>query len=149
MEIKELSNLKRHVNSGNVTFKENDCSCTCCSNNTTTTTTTTTSLIEPSFESSSRCKLFELAECTDDDCKVFLVYQLQLDQDEPSVWLYSCKKANWHRLADNFLKYFRMMLAHLGLPLWQTCAAGLRLPTWIEQVFIILLTIITRWYKFI
>ena len=25
----------------------------------------------------------------------------------------------WHYMADNFLTYYRLMLAHLGLPQWQ------------------------------
>ncbi|KAL7287925.1 hypothetical protein TKK_0017985 [Trichogramma kaykai] len=100
-------------------------------------------LVEPSFFGGSRCKLFELAECGQ-DCRVLLAYQLQPDQDEPSVWLYRgggdssvTTGRRWYRLADSFCRYFRMMLVHLGLPQWQICAAGLQLPTWLEQVYLL------------
>ncbi|XP_011505911.1 PREDICTED: tubulin polyglutamylase complex subunit 2 [Ceratosolen solmsi marchali] len=156
MEIKELSNLKRHSN-----VKGNSCCCT--STNTSASTSYSSSnssssnnnnkndnengtylqqtsnesklpVIQPSF-TDSRCKLFELSECA--DCRVFLTYQLQPDQDEPSVWLYNTTTNQWYRLADNFIKYFRIMLVHLGLPLWQMCAVGLQLPIWLEQVYLL------------
>lgn len=82
-----------------------------------------------------RCKLFEIDQCGLG--KVFLVYHIRPDLDaEPSIWLYQDDNGGtWYHLADNFTKYFRMMLAHLGLPLWQNCAAGLELPTWVEQTY--------------
>lgn len=130
MEIKELSSLKRHI--GVATSKDQQ------ADGTSSTSSSSSSLlgegggpIEPTF-GGARCKLFELAECA--ECKVFLAYQLQPDQDEPSVWLYDPRNGKWHLLADSFCKYFRMMLVHLGLPQWQMCAANLQLPTWLEQV---------------
>ncbi|OXU20379.1 hypothetical protein TSAR_007370 [Trichomalopsis sarcophagae] len=134
MEIKDLSSLKRHV--GSVTSGKDQQAENSGSSSSSATTSTAdevkalTSLVEPTF-GGSRCKLFELAECA--DCRVFLAYQLQPDQDEPSVWLHSSTTQRWYQLADSFSKYFRMMLVHLGLPLWQMCAAGLQLPTWLEQ----------------
>lgn len=142
MEIKDLSSLKRHVGSSNNTTSGKDQQAETNSSNSNSSSATTstadevkvstTLMVEPTF-GGSRCKLFELAEC--DDCRVFLAYQLQPDQDEPSVWLHSSITQRWYQLADSFSKYFRMMLVHLGLPLWQICAAGLQLPTWLEQVY--------------
>ena len=80
----------------------------------------------PSFDP--RCKLFEIAQCG--ESKVILA-----DQEGPGIWLYHPGKSQWHYLADSFTKYFRMMLVHLGLPLWQYCVTGIPLPTWVEQVF--------------
>lgn len=81
------------------------------------------------------CKLFEIDEC--DNCKIYLVYFIRPDFDtEPSLWLFNNKiKPGWYKLADNFTKYFRMMLVHIGLPFWQLCVTELSLPTWVEQVY--------------
>ena len=142
MEIKDLASLKRHVGNGGKD-QQADCSSSSAGGGSSTSASSSTSIstsdeasgkpniVEPTF-GGSRCKLFELAEC--DECKVFLAYQLQPDQDEPSVWLHNFATARWYLLADSFVKYFRMMLVHLGLPMWQVCAAGLPMPTWIEQV---------------
>ena len=128
MEIKDLSSLKRYTGVP-TTSREQQIGETSTSKST---TDGKNPIVEPNF-GGSRCKLYELAICA--DCLVLLAYQLQPDQDEPSVWLYNTKTNCWYRLADNFSQYFRMMLVHLGLPQWQICAAGLQLPTWLEQVF--------------
>lgn len=85
----------------------------------------------PSFDP--RCKLFEIAQCG--ESKVILAYQVRSDHEEPGIWLHHPGKDQWHYLADNFTKYFRMMLVHLGLPLWQYCIVGIPIPSWVEQVF--------------
>ncbi|XP_058795657.1 tubulin polyglutamylase complex subunit 2 [Phymastichus coffea] len=134
MEVKELVSLRRHVG---VPINNNakDQTVESTSSNTSVSSDEVKSMIvEPTF-GGSRCKLFELAECA--HCRIFLAYQLQPDQDEPSVWLYNTPTNRWHYLADSFSKYFRMMLVHLGLPMWQVCAAGLQLPTWLEQVYLL------------
>ncbi|KAH0564654.1 tubulin polyglutamylase complex subunit 2 [Cotesia glomerata] len=84
-----------------------------------------------------RCKLFEIDQCGG-IAKIFLVYHIRPDWDgEPGIWLYNDDNAsgNWYHLSDTFIKYFRMMLVHLGLPLWQYCVAGLDLPTWVQQTY--------------
>ena len=43
---------------------------------------------------------------------------LEISPPEPQVWFLD-KAFEWHFLAANFPTYFRMMLVHLGLPLWQ------------------------------
>lgn len=82
-------------------------------------------------------KLFELDQCATG--RIFLVYQVRPElATEPAIWLYredDNGTGNWYHLADSFTKYFRMMLVHLGLPLWQYCAASAKLPTWVEQVY--------------
>ncbi|XP_034945674.1 tubulin polyglutamylase complex subunit 2 [Chelonus insularis] len=82
-----------------------------------------------------RCKLFEIDQCG--TSKVLLVYNIRPDLDsEPSIWLFhEDNVGKWYHLSDSFTKYFRMMLVHLGLPLWQHCAVGLDLPTWVEQTY--------------
>lgn len=86
----------------------------------------------------SRWKLFEIDQCANG--RIFLTYQVRPELDvEPAIWLFleedGDTSGNWYHLADNFTKYLRMMLVHLGLPLWQFCVVGIPLPTWIEQVY--------------
>ncbi|XP_031848336.1 tubulin polyglutamylase complex subunit 2 [Nomia melanderi] len=83
------------------------------------------------------CKMFEIGQCHPDSGKagVYLVYRMKPDQEAPSIWLHRVETDRWHHLADTFTVYFRMMLVHLGLPLWQYCVTGLALPTWVEQVY--------------
>ncbi|XP_020706197.2 tubulin polyglutamylase complex subunit 2 [Athalia rosae] len=82
---------------------------------------------------SSKCKLFELGQCG--PSKVYLAYTGS--ESDPGIWLHDEKSARWFQLADNFTKYFRMLLVHLGLPFWQYCAVGLPTPTWVEQVYLL------------
>ncbi|XP_032674941.1 tubulin polyglutamylase complex subunit 2 [Odontomachus brunneus] len=88
------------------------------------------------FSGDSReCKLFEIGQCYPGtgNGKVYLTYRSKQEQDSPSIWLH--RGSSWYQLADDFTTYFRMMLAHLGLPLWQCCVVGLPLPTWVEQAY--------------
>ncbi|KAL2721302.1 tubulin polyglutamylase complex subunit 2 isoform X4 [Vespula maculifrons] len=82
-------------------------------------------------------KLFEIARCfpTTLDARVYLVYTNKAEQTSPEIWLHQETADRWYHLAEDFTKYFRMMLVHLGLPLWQCCVVGLPLPTWVEQVY--------------
>ncbi|XP_012142172.1 tubulin polyglutamylase complex subunit 2 [Megachile rotundata] len=83
------------------------------------------------------CKMFEIAQCFPESgkAKVYLVYRMKAEQEAPSIWLHREEANRWYHLADSFIVYFRMMLVHLGLPLWQCCVAGVSLPTWVEQVY--------------
>ncbi|XP_076756095.1 tubulin polyglutamylase complex subunit 2 [Xylocopa sonorina] len=83
------------------------------------------------------CKMFEIAECFPQSgtSKVYLVYRTKPEAEPPTIWLHRENTNRWCHLANNFTVYFRMMLVHLGLPLWQCCVAGLSLPTWIEQIY--------------
>ncbi|XP_046821269.1 tubulin polyglutamylase complex subunit 2 [Vespa crabro] len=82
-------------------------------------------------------KLFEIARCfpTSSDAKIYLVYTNKAEQTSPEIWLHQETADRWYHLADDFTRYFRMMLVHLGLPVWQCCVVGLPLPTWVEQVY--------------
>ena len=85
----------------------------------------------------SRSKLFEIEQCGSG--KVLFTYRVKPELDtEPAIWLYLEDPngiGNWYHLADSFTKYFRIMLVYLGLPLWQYCAVGISLPTWVEQIY--------------
>ena len=52
---------------------------------------------------------------------------LEISPPEPQVWFLD-KAFEWHFLAANFPTYFRMMLVHLGLPLWQMRFTSMGLP---------------------
>ena len=88
-----------------------------------------------------RWKIFELDAC-DGAGKVCLVFppksegatldeagniHLEISPPEPQVWFLD-KAFEWHFLAANFPTYFRMMLVHLGLPLWQMRFTSMGLP---------------------
>ena len=79
-----------------------------------------------------RWKIFELDGC-EGAGKVCLVFppksdgaqiddsgniHVDLTPPDPQVWFLD-RAFEWHFLACNFPTYFRMMLVHLGLPLWQ------------------------------
>jgi len=44
----------------------------------------------------------------------------------------------WHFLAETFTEYLRMTIAHLGLPYWELCFSSCGLPSWTEQLFLLL-----------
>ncbi|XP_076628049.1 tubulin polyglutamylase complex subunit 2 [Colletes latitarsis] len=83
------------------------------------------------------CKMFEIGRCFPESgkAKVYLVYRTKPEQEPPSVWLHREDADRWYHLAGNFTVYFRMMIVHLGLPMWQCCVAAVPLPTWVEQVY--------------
>ncbi|KAK2580758.1 hypothetical protein KPH14_011382 [Odynerus spinipes] len=82
-------------------------------------------------------KLFEIARCfpPSSDAKIYLAYPSKVEQTAPEIWLHRESTDRWYPLAESFTRYFRMMLVHLGLPLWQCCVLELPLPTWVEQVY--------------
>jgi len=49
------------------------------------------------------------------------------------VWLLD-RAFEWHPLATDFTCYFRIMLVHLGLPLWQFRFTPMGLTPWAEQL---------------
>ncbi|XP_017880853.1 tubulin polyglutamylase complex subunit 2 [Ceratina calcarata] len=93
--------------------------------------------IESMMENSQGCKMFEIAKCFPESgmAKVYLVYRIKPEMELPTIWLHREDKNRWCHLTDSFTVYFRMMLVHLGLPLWQCCVAGMSLPTWVEQIY--------------
>lgn len=51
-----------------------------------------------------------------------------------NVWLYTANM-QFHYLADDFTTYFRMSIAHLGIPCWQFLYAPEGLPEWSKEIF--------------
>lgn len=74
--------------------------------------------VKPHFDN--RCKVFELDPC-DGFGKVCLVYKdikAGVTTSQPEIWFLD-RSLEWSYLASSFMDYFRMMIVHLGLPLWQ------------------------------
>lgn len=76
-------------------------------------------------------KVFELA-AVDNYAKVVLVYVNSYCI--PSIWLYS-SPMSFSYLAEDFTTYFRMCLAHLGIPCWQYIVSREGLPEWSKEIF--------------
>lgn len=76
-------------------------------------------------------KIFELAPI-DDYTKVVLVYINSYCI--PSIWLYS-SPMSFNYLAEDFTTYFRMCIAHLGIPCWQYIVTREGLPEWSREMF--------------
>ncbi|KAH1002672.1 tubulin polyglutamylase complex subunit 2 isoform X1 [Dendroctonus ponderosae] len=76
-------------------------------------------------------KVFELAH-VDEKGKVVLVYPTTYSV--PAIWLYS-GQMHFSYLAEDFTRYFRMCLAHLGIPCWQYIFSKEPLPEWSREMF--------------
>ncbi|KAJ8924953.1 hypothetical protein NQ315_001118 [Exocentrus adspersus] len=76
-------------------------------------------------------KVFELAT-VDGFAKIVLVYVNSYSI--PSIWLYS-SPMTFNYLADDFTTYFRMCIAHLGIPCWQYIVSREGLPEWSREIF--------------
>lgn len=64
--------------------------------------------------------------------KVVLIYLN--NRYSPTVWLMN-NRNSFYFLADNFTTYFRMAIAHLGIPYWQFNFTPLGVPAWTETMF--------------
>ncbi|XP_058460056.1 tubulin polyglutamylase complex subunit 2 [Malaya genurostris] len=84
----------------------------------------------------SRSKIFELSTITD-LAKVCLVYETP-ESSNPKIFLLEMGSFKWQFLADTFTEYLRMSIAHLGLPYWELCFSNCGLPSWTEQLFLLL-----------
>nr|XP_018909084.1 PREDICTED: tubulin polyglutamylase complex subunit 2 isoform X1 [Bemisia tabaci] len=71
----------------------------------------------PSFGSS--CSIFVIEKLKYDMGDICLVFNEQQEYGEDPKICFMDTSYEWHLIADNFTQYFRMMLAHLGMPLWQ------------------------------
>ena len=49
---------------------------------------------------------------------MLLLCFLGVTTSQPEVWFLD-RSLEWSYLASSFMDYFRMMIVHLGLPLWQ------------------------------
>lgn len=76
-------------------------------------------------------KVFELAS-VDNYAKVVVVYINSYCI--PSIWLYS-SPMSFNYLAEDFTTYFRMCIAHLGIPCWQYIVTREGLPEWSREMF--------------
>ncbi|XP_060535879.1 tubulin polyglutamylase complex subunit 2 [Cylas formicarius] len=76
-------------------------------------------------------KVFELV-AVDGDARVVLVYPTTYAQ--PSVWLYH-GAMSFAYLAEDFTTYFRMCIAHLGVPCWEYAFSNDGLPEWSREIF--------------
>lgn len=79
-------------------------------------------------------KVFELST-VDDKSKVVLVYINSYSI--PSIWFYS-SGMSFYYLAEDFTTYFRMCLAHLGIPCWQYVCTKDGLPEWSREIFLLI-----------
>ncbi|CAB3980617.1 Hypothetical predicted protein, partial [Paramuricea clavata] len=75
--------------------------------------------VKPHFDEKNKC--FELDSCLG-FAKVCLVYKdiasVGVTDSSPEIWLLD-RSLRWAYLASSFQNYFRMLIVHLGLPLWQ------------------------------
>ncbi|KAM7358765.1 tubulin polyglutamylase complex subunit 2 [Cochliomyia hominivorax] len=83
-----------------------------------------------------KSKIFEL-NTVNEMAKVCLIYDSS-SSNNPKIYLLELDSFKWVFLADNFSEYLRMAIAHLGLPYWELCFASCGLPSWIEQLFLLL-----------
>uniref|UniRef100_A0A8D8TGM2 Tubulin polyglutamylase complex subunit 2 n=2 Tax=Cacopsylla melanoneura TaxID=428564 RepID=A0A8D8TGM2_9HEMI len=88
-----------------------------------------------------KTKFFELDACQNAG-KVCLVYTERQKEElfkleESSIWFLD-RSYCWHFLAENFAKYFRMMLVHLGLPQWQFLFTAMGPTPWAEQMIVLI-----------
>ncbi|TMW43144.1 hypothetical protein DOY81_011778 [Sarcophaga bullata] len=83
-----------------------------------------------------KSKIFEL-NTVNEMAKVCLIYE-SCSSNNPKVFLLELDSFKWVFLADNFSEYLRMAIAHLGLPYWELCFASCGLPSWTEQLFLLL-----------
>ena len=74
---------------------------------------------KPHFDERNKC--FELDSCLG-FAKICLVYKdvasVGVTDSSPEIWLLD-RSLRWTYLASSFQNYFRMLMVHLGLPLWQ------------------------------
>lgn len=68
----------------------------------------------------------------DEHSKVVLVYPTTYSG--PTIWFYS-GQMHFTYLAEDFTTYFRMCLAHLGIPCWQYAFAKEGIPEWTREMF--------------
>lgn len=76
-------------------------------------------------------KVFELST-VDENAKVVMVYINSYSI--PNIWLFNSAMCFYY-LAEDFTTYFRMCLAHLGIPCWQYAFSKEGLPEWSREMF--------------
>ncbi|XP_013113072.2 tubulin polyglutamylase complex subunit 2 isoform X1 [Stomoxys calcitrans] len=84
-----------------------------------------------------KTKIFEI-NTINEVAKVCLLYDSSGCNISPKIYLLELSNLKWVFLADSFSEYLRMAIAHLGLPYWELCFASCGLPSWTEQLFLLL-----------
>lgn len=84
----------------------------------------------------SRSKIFEINNICD-IARVCLVYETP-DVAAPKIFLLEMETFKWQFLAESFTEYLRMTVAHLGLPYWELVFSSCGLPSWTEQLFLLI-----------
>lgn len=69
--------------------------------------------------------------------QVCMLYETT-NSNNPRFYLLELNTLSWQFLAETFSEYLRMAIAHLGLPYWELCFSSFGLPSWTEQLFLLL-----------
>ncbi|ALC44375.1 CG6931, partial [Drosophila busckii] len=83
-----------------------------------------------------RTKIFEINN-VNEMAKVCMLYD-STSSNNPRFYLLELATLSWQFLAETFSEYLRMAIAHLGLPYWELCFSSFGLPSWTEQLFLLL-----------
>uniref|UniRef100_A0A1A9UQQ7 Knr4/Smi1-like domain-containing protein n=1 Tax=Glossina austeni TaxID=7395 RepID=A0A1A9UQQ7_GLOAU len=83
-----------------------------------------------------KTKIFEF-NTVNDVAKVCLIYDTT-GSNTLKIYMLELNGQKWVFLADSFSEYLRMAIAHLGLPYWELCFSSCGLPSWTEQLFLLL-----------
>ncbi|KAH8309896.1 hypothetical protein KR067_012731, partial [Drosophila pandora] len=83
-----------------------------------------------------KSKIFEINN-VNEVAKVCMLYE-STSSNNPKFYLLELSTLSWQFLADTFSEYLRMAIAHLGLPYWELCFSSCGLPSWTEQLFLLL-----------
>ncbi|EEZ99673.1 hypothetical protein TcasGA2_TC002430 [Tribolium castaneum] len=79
-------------------------------------------------------KIHVLAKMDDNNCVVLAQFN---PSKPPSIWLYYKMKI-FYLISEDFVTYFRMALAHMGVPGWQLAVLKATLPEWSSEMIHIL-----------
>ncbi|KAH8411095.1 hypothetical protein KR222_002375 [Zaprionus bogoriensis] len=83
-----------------------------------------------------KTKIFEINNINE-MAKVCMFYE-STNSNNPRFYLLELNTLTWQFLAETFSEYLRMAIAHLGLPYWELCFSSFGLPSWTEQLFLLL-----------
>ncbi|XP_034657876.1 tubulin polyglutamylase complex subunit 2 [Drosophila subobscura] len=83
-----------------------------------------------------KSKIFEINNINE-MAKVCMLYE-STSSNNPKFYLLELNTLSWQFLAETFSEYLRMSIAHLGLPYWELCFSSFGLPSWTEQLFLLL-----------
>ncbi|XP_002061911.3 tubulin polyglutamylase complex subunit 2 [Drosophila willistoni] len=83
-----------------------------------------------------KSKIFEINNINE-MAKVCMLYE-STSSNNPKFYLLELNTLSWQFLSETFSEYLRMSIAHLGLPYWELCFSSFGLPSWTEQLFLLL-----------